>query len=79
MLKDPMVRWLIEKQNNPLRGKEPLIVIRVYKQVVFLSRLHSRQVWSHPGIPPFPLPTLPKAEVLPLKLHIVQKIRNIEL
>ena len=27
ILKDPTVRWLIEKQNNPLRGKEPLLVI----------------------------------------------------
>ena len=52
---------------------------RVYEQVVFLSRLHNRQVWSRPGIPPFPPPTLPKAEVLPLKLHIVRKVRNIEL
>ena len=54
-------------------------VLRVYEQVVFLSRLHNRQVWSRPGIPPFPPPTLPKAEVFPLKLHIVRKVRNIEL
>ena len=45
-------------------------VLRVYEQVVFLSRLHNRQVWSLPGTPPFSPPTLPKAEVLPLKLHI---------
>ena len=55
------------------------VPLRVYEQVVFLSRLHNRQVWSRPRIPPFPPPTLPKAEVLPLKLHIVQKVRNIEL
>ena len=54
-------------------------VLRVYEQVVFLSRLHNRQVWSHHGIPPFPPTTLPKAEVLPLKLHMVRKVRNIEL
>ena len=28
MLKDLTVRWLIEKKNNPLRGKEPLLVIK---------------------------------------------------
>ena len=27
MLKDPTVKWLIEKINNPLRGKEPFLVI----------------------------------------------------
>ena len=27
-------------------------VLRVYEQVVFLSRLHNRQVWSRPGISP---------------------------
>ena len=43
------------------------------------KQLHNRQVWSRPGIPPFPPPTLPKAEVLPLKLQIVWKVWNIEL
>ena len=55
-------------------------ILRVYEQVVFLSRLQNRQVWSCPGIPAFPPLTLPKAEVPPpLKLHIVWMVRNIEL
>ena len=56
-------------KKNPLRGKEPLLVIRVYELVMFLSRLRNRQVWS-PGIPTLPSPTLPKAQVLSLKLHV---------
>ena len=70
MLKDLTVRWLIEKKTTLLDEKNLFSLLRVYEQVVFLRRLHNRQVWSRPGIPPFPLPTLPKAEVLPLKLHI---------
>ena len=69
MLKDPTVRF--EKKNILLEEKNLFSLLRVYEQVVFLSRLHNRQVWSHPGIPPFPPPTLPKAKVLPLKLQIV--------
>ena len=80
MLNDPTVRWLIEKRTTLLDEKNLFSLIRVYEEVVFLRRLHIRQVWSRPGIPPFPPPTLPKAEVLPLKLHIiVRKVRNITL
>ena len=79
MLKDPTVRWLIEKKKPLLDEKNLFSLLRVYEQVVLLRRLHNRQVWSRPGIPPFTPPTLPKAEVLPLKLHIVRKVRNIEL
>ena len=35
----------------------------VYELVMFLSRLHNRQLWS-PGILPSPPPTLPKAQVV---------------
>ena len=72
-----MVNW--KKKTTLLEEKNLFSLLRVYEQVVFLSRLHNRQVWSCPGIPPFPPPTLPKAEVLLLKLHIGQKVRNIEL
>ena len=77
MLKDLTAIWLIEK-TTLLEEKNLFSLLRVYEQVMFLSRLHNRQVWS-PGIPPLPPPTLPKAQVLSLKLHIVQKVRNIEL
>ena len=80
MLEDPTVRWLIEEKKTTLLEENNLFsLLRVYEQVVFLSRLRNRQVWSRPGIPPFLPPTLPKAEVLPLKVHIVRKVRNIEL
>ena len=80
MLKDPTVRWLIGKKTTTLLEEKNLFsLLRVYEQVVFLSRFHNREVWSRPGIPPFPPPILTKAEVLPLKLHIVRKVRNIEL
>ena len=77
MLKDLKVRWLIEK-TTLLEEKNLFSLLRVYELVIFLSRLHNRQVWS-PRIPPLPPPTLPKAQVLHLKLHIVRKVRNIEL
>ena len=63
MLKDPTVRF---KKKTALL--DLFSILRVYEQVVFLSRLHNRQVWSHPGIPPFPPPTLLKAEVRPPKI-----------
>ena len=77
MLKDLTVRWWIEK-TTLLEEKNLFSLLRVYEQVFVFSRLHNRQVWS-PGIPPLPPPTLPKAQVLPLKLHIVRKVSNIEL
>ena len=74
MLQDLTVRWFIEK-TTLLEEKNLLSLLGVYKQVMFLSGLHNRQVWT-PEIPPLLPPTLPKAQVLPLKLHIV---RNIEI
>ena len=64
MLKDPIVRF---EKKTLLEEKNLFSLLRVYE--LFLSRLHNSQVWSRPGIPPFPPPTLPKAEVLPLKLQ----------
>ena len=75
MNKDLTVRWLIEKPTL-LEEKNLFSLLRVYEQGMFLSRLHNRQVWST-GIPPLPPSTLPKAQVIPLKLHIVHKVRNI--
>ena len=72
-----MVNW--KTTTTLLEEKNLFSILRIYEQVVFLSRFHNRQVWSRPGIPPFPPPTLTKAGVLPLKLHIVRKVRNIEL
>ena len=70
MLNDPTVRFEEEKKTL-LEEKNLFSLLRVYEQVMFISRLHNRQVWSCPGIPPFIPPSLPKAEVLPLKLQIV--------
>ena len=63
MLKYPTVRWLIEKRTTLLDEKNLFSLLRVYDQVVFLRRLHNRQVWSLPGIPPFPPPTLSNIEL----------------
>ena len=66
MLKYPTVRWLIEKRTTLLDEKNLFSLLRVYDQVVFLRRFHNRQVWSRPGIPSFPPPTLSNIELRPI-------------
>ena len=64
-LKDLTVRWLIEKNTTTLlEEKNFFSLLRVYEQVLFLSRLHNRQVWS-PGIPPLPPLSYPKHKFSP--------------
>ena len=66
-----MVNW--KKTTTLLEEKNLFSLLRIYEQVVFLSRFHNREVWSRPGIPPFPPPTPTKSRSPPPKITYSEK------